>query len=144
MLPQIKTLYKQNRDTLGIPFNRIFDEMVDNTDFVVVVTEDMKLVGFCGFHYRPIKHYYEIEHLCIAEEYRNKGLAILVLQYFILRHKQTALLPYLPTIVAYAVDGKPNNTFYDKISSSFELAPRKTKMLRKYYLSVDRILNYGS
>ena len=47
-----------------------------------------------------------------------------------------------PDVVAYAVEGKPNNLFYDKISIKYDIVPKQTKVLRKYYLDVEKILNY--
>lgn len=149
-IDQVIKLYKENRDTLGIPFNRIFDEMVEDKNFLIMVNSNNDVVGFCGFKYKPIKKYYEIEHLCVSPAFRNNHIAIKLLQYHLNFNYVNAfgnsLLPISRTIpvVAYAVDGKENNSFYDKISTHYDIVPRKTKVLREYYLDIDRILNYGS
>ena len=149
-IDQVVTLYKENRDTLGIPFNRIFDEMLEDKNFLVAVDDNGTVAGFCGFKYKPTKRYYEIEHLCVSPQFRNNRLAIRLLQYHInfnyVNNFGNSLLPNKPRIpiVAFAVDGKENNSFYDKVSTHYDVEPRKTKTLRKYYLDIDRILNYGS
>lgn len=149
-IDQVVTLYKENRDTLGIPFNRIFDDMLEDKNFLVAVDDNGIVAGFCGFKYKPTKRYYEIEHLCVSPQFRNNRLAIRLLQYHInfnyVNNFGNSLLPNKPRIpiVAFAVDGKENNSFYDKVSTHYDVEPRKTKTLRKYYLDIDRILNYGS
>ena len=148
---QVIKLYKENRDTLGIPFNRVFEELLEDKNFLVAVDSNSNVIGFCGFKYKPRKRYYEIEHLCVSPDYRNQRIAIKLLQYHLnfnyINNLGQSLLPskprYIP-VVAYAVDGKENNTFYDKISTHYDIEPRKTKTLRRYYLDIDRILNYGS
>ena len=141
----IMRIYKKNRDTLGIPFNRIFDEMIEDKNFIIAVSEDGQLAGFCGFKYKPRKHYYEIEHLCVDDKFRRNKLAIKLLQ-FHLRFNYTintkGLFEVRPDVVAYAVEGKPNNVFYDRVSTKYEVVPKQTKVLRKYYLDVEKILNY--
>lgn len=150
-MEQVVKLYKENRDTLGIPFNRVFEELAVDEKFVVALNDEGNVIGFCGFKYKPRKRYYEIEHLCVSSECRNNHIALKLLQYHLnfnyINNLGQSLLPvkprYIP-VVAYAVDGKENNTFYDKISTHYDNEPRKTKMLRRYYLDIDRILNYGS
>ena len=149
-MDQVKVLYKQNRDTLGIPFNRVFDELLLDKNFLVTKDNNGYVVAFCGFKYKPRKGYFEIEHLCVSPEFRHNHLAIKLLQYHLnfnyVNNFGNSLLLNKPRIdvVAYAVDGKENNSFYDKISTRFKIEPRKTKILRKYYLDIDRILAYGS
>lgn len=149
-MDQVKVLYKQNRDTLGIPFNRVFDELLLDKNFLIMKDDNGYVAAFCGFKYKPRKGYFEIEHLCVNLKFRHNHLAIRLLQYHLnfnyVNNFGNSLLPNKPRIavVAYAVDGKENNSFYDKISSRFDKVPRKTKTLRRYYLDIDRILNYGS
>lgn len=149
-IDQVVTLYKENRDTLGIPFNRVFDEMLEDKNFLIAVDDNGIVAGFCGFKYKPRMRYYEIEHLCVSPQFRNNHIALKLLQYHLnfnyINNLGYSLLPNKPRIpvVAYAVDGKENNGFYDKISTKFDNVPRKTKMLRRYYLDIDRILAYGS
>lgn len=148
-IEQIKKIYNQNRDTLGIPFSRVFDEMLVDPNFLVLLTDQNTVAGFCGFKYRPRKNYYEIEHLCIDVPYRRKGLAIKLLQFqlnfnYVVNCPRSLLYLQSVPVVAYAVDGKDNNIFYNNISKKFDIVPKKTKILRKYYLDVDRILKYGS
>ena len=148
-IEQVVALYKQNRDTLGIPFNRVFDELLEDKHFLVAMVNDV-VIGFCGFKYKPRKRYYEIEHLCVHPDFRKNHVAIKLLQYHFnfnyINNLGQSLLPNRPRIpvVAYAVDGKENNSFYDKISTKYDIEPRKTKTLRRYYLDIDRILNYES
>lgn len=149
-IDQVISLYKDNRDTLGIPFSRIFERMLEDKNFLIIVDDNGTVAGFCGFRYKPVKKYYEIEHLCVDTKFRNNHLALRLLQYHLnfnyVNNLGTNLLSIglkIP-VVAYAVDGKDNNSFYDKFSSKFDIVPRKTKILRRYYLDIDRILNYGS
>ena len=145
-IEQVEKLYKQNRDTLGIPFNRIFSEMLEDKNFLVMEDENGYVVGFCGFKYKKKYGYYEIEHLCVDPKFRNKHVAMTLLQFQILLHYNNGVnkLFLAPAVVAYAVDGADNNSFYDKISVRYDIVPKKTKVLRRYWLDVDRIRNYGS
>ena len=118
---EIKDIYIKNRDTLGIPFNRVFDEMVVDKNFFVACEETTnKVIGFCGLKYRPRLKYYEIEHLCVDKEYRKNHVAILMLRYLVVscyKNKNINKLFSSPTpIVAFAVDGSANNSFYDRLS----------------------------
>ena len=149
-IEQIIRLYKDNRDVLGIPFNRVFDQILGDKTFAVIVLQDNTVAGFCGFKYKPRKQYYEIEHLCVDKKFRNNHFAIILLKHHlennyrpIIRQKLFVQSQRVP-IVAYAVEGAENNSFYDRFSTRFDVVPKKTKVLREYFLDADRILNYGS
>lgn len=138
-LPDIIFLYKQNIDTLGIPFNRVFTEMLQSKNFFVIKTHENKFVGFGGIKLKPLKKEIEIIHLCIDSKYRNKGIGTYLCYFLISQIVQTiTLLIDLDKlnypVVAIAKKGAKNNLFYSKISKQQETLNRKTTQLIKYYL----------
>lgn len=133
-IEQIKILYKKNKDALGIPYGRVFDAMIDNPNFVVCTTEDGKVVGFCGVHYRPRLGYFEIEHLCVDIYYRKQHIAMTMLHELISKHRSQNI-PFC----ALAIDGMENNNFYDRICDYYVKVPRKYCVLRRYTINTDKV-----
>ena len=134
-IEQIKILYKKNKDALGIPYGRVFDAMIDNPNFVVCTTEDGKVVGFCGVHYRPRLGYYEIEHLCVDIYHRKQHIAMTMLYELISKYKSQNI-PFC----ALAIDGMENNNFYDRICDYYVKVPRKYCVLRRYTINTDKVI----
>ena len=134
-IEKIKVLYKKNKDALGIPFGRVFDAMIDNQDFVVCISDNGEIMGFCGIQYRPRLGYFEIEHLCVDTLYRKQHIATVMLKTLISRYR-LCCLPFC----ALAIDGMENNTFYDRISKGYTKVPRKHCTLRRYIIDVDKVI----
>ena len=136
-------IYKQNRDTLGIPFSRVFDEIMRLPHFYVIVEDNNKVIAFGGIKEKPRCKEYEIIHLCVAEGYRRQHIGIDFCMYLLQQVKSTDTLlgGYLfkYPIYAYAVKDKPNNKFYDCISKGSEIVEKKTTTLIKYEIDYEKI-----
>lgn len=143
-LPDIKRLYKQNRDTLSIPFSRIFDAMLVDENFWIIKSVDGELIGFCGIKLKPRKLEKEIIHLCVAEKFRRQHFASVLcktclLKFYQNKHGLFSTVDNFP-VVAYAVKGAENNKFYDKLSTLKSECPKQTKILIRYVLDINKLL----
>lgn len=143
-IDRVKSLYLKHRDSLGIPFERVFDAMLDNKNFVVAMDGEL-VIGLCGIHFRKRYGFYEVEHLCVDSAYRNQHIAIRMLQILFSKAiSQNRRLFCYPVFCAYAIDGMENNKFYDRLCTNYHLVKRKNIVLRRYYFDVEGVMKYGS
>lgn len=141
----IVALYKDNRETLSIPFSRVFDAMIDNKNFWILRDKKThELIGMCGIKLKPRKLEYEIEHLVVNKKYRKHGYARILLYvaftFFTPDKNRKRLFADLTLpVCAYANVGAENNQFYDAISNDRSVVHRKTMDLIRYVLDIDKI-----
>ena len=143
-IQNIKCLYKKNKDTLSIPFERVFDAMLTDKNFWIIKTVDGELIGMCGLKLKPRKLEKEIIHLCIDTKFRRQRFATILCRTCLLNFTTSKVKLFQPEdnipVVAYAVKGAENNKFYDKFACAKLECPKQTKILIRYTLDINKLL----
>ncbi len=135
-MPDILALWKKQGDVLGIPFRNTINKLIDDGTFFCIHDKG-RLIAMCG--YKIMKRYPEIRitKLCVDEEYRNRGLAISLLQHIVLITSVLDLDAY-----AECKDGADNNNFYDKFGEMVSIKECKTMKIRRYKINKSAVEEY--
>ena len=117
----IYQLWRRNTKVLGAAFKQNIQKYIEDGEIIMIDN-----VGFCYYHRNRNSSYMWLEILCIDESARGKGYGKMFLD-------EIAKQP-LP-VVLEAVDGAPNNKFYDKHMKLVGTLTRgKSKMLLRRYI----------
>lgn len=137
----ILDLWKTNRDTLSIPFTRCIEEMC-SSDYAFIGEVNDKPIAMCEFKYMSRLKEYRVEHICIDSAYRGHGYGTELIRYLYSIYKSKVKSMIIPCeFVAYARKGALNNAFYNKLSCSQTLCPRKNMDLIRYVFDERKIID---
>ena len=128
-IPKIKILWKENRENLGIPFNKTLEELIEKESFLGLF-DNNNLIGMCGYRIMKRNPSIRIVKLCVQKEYRNNGYATMMIKKIIELLNNVDLPIYIE-----CKDGAENNSFYDKIAHFERIEDRKTMKVRFYKLN---------
>ena len=128
-IPKIKILWKENRENLGIPFNKTLEELIEKESFLGLF-DNNNLIGMCGYRIMKRNPSIRIVKLCVQKEYRNNGYATMMIKKIIELLNNVDLQIYIE-----CKDGAENNSFYDKIAYFERTEDRKTMKVRFYKLN---------
>ena len=128
-IPKIKILWKENRENLGIPFNKTLEELIEKESFLGLF-DNNNLIGMCDYRIMKRNPSIRIVKLCVQKEYRNNGYATMMIKKIIELLDNVDLPIYIE-----CKDGAENNSFYDKIAYFERIEDRKTMKVRFYKLN---------
>lgn len=107
---EVKSLWKENRGTMSIPYNEIVDRTL-NTGSFYGIYENGRLVCMGGFQTMKRKPENRIIHLCVKKEKRRRGYGKRLVRYIC---EKIAELDNGKESVVYFVEGAENNGFWMK------------------------------
>lgn len=141
-IEQASKLWKSEVKALGPLWHGDIESYLEDDAFFCIKDDDNNIVAMCSYHVMKVRPEVRIEALVVAPEYRGRGYSKdLIYKCY---QENNNLIDYLHyDFTAEAREGEPNNTFYDKISTSMEPKPKKTMVIRTYHLDVDKIKQWG-
>lgn len=128
---QLISLWKNNRRTLS-PFFKLGIDGIINSGKLFVLA-DNNIVGMIGYVLKD--SVIKIKYLCVDSKYRHKGYAMKLIANMLQTVGCKGCI-----VVAECSDGADNNTFYDKISISYTIEPKKTMNCRRYIINMDKFV----
>lgn len=140
-IEQVSKLWKSEVRALGPLWKGDIESYIDDGSFYCI-KDDNKIVAMCSYHVLKQRPEVRIEALVVTPEYRGKGYSKdLIYKCYKENNNLIDRLGY--SFTAEAREGEPNNTFYDHISTEMIAKPKKTMVIRTYYLDVDKVRTWG-
>lgn len=138
----VKAIWKSEQKALGIPYMTDITDYCNSGELFCIRDDERNLIGYCTYDVMKKHPEIRLSALVVLPEYRGKGYSKqLIYQTYLKAKDYIEKLGY--DFVAEAVEGIPNNTFYDRISSNMTRHQKKTMVVRRYYLDINKIKTWG-
>lgn len=132
----IKSLWKTERGNLSIPFTDTIMKPIEEKRMLVCEVPNDGVIAFCAFAIKKKNPSVFLKHLCVAEEYRHKGIGISLFKAIL------SIAPKNLPVVLTCRDGAENNTLYDKFAEYYLTEERETMTVRYYVLDRNKLGEY--
>lgn len=140
-IEDIIKLWKLDAKALGIPYRTKMKELIEAGIFYCF-RDNGKIVAFCSYEVKKRTPRITIYAIFVHPDYRHRGYAMKFLNRIVRDCEYLLEIGY--NLIAEAVDGSENNSFYDKLSDSYTLNYHKTVPPdRVYILNLDKIKSYN-